>query len=615
MRDQPMESPLSHEIADDQVPLGRKIRAEQIRLVFMHSPTTTGASLFATLCLAWIVSDQMPMSLWVPWCLAMLTHQAMRIWHYRRFRKANPRYLDADKWGRLYIHTIVIAGLIWGSAGVLLYVPDSSITLTYLAMLLFCIVAVSTGSLAIYAPAFYILSVLVVTPFVVRTFIGGSAFELALGIPIAIGTLAALSFGRRVNHLVHESIRRRLENMELIAELRRQKIIADTARLQAEAANRSKTQFFAAASHDLRQPLHALGLFGAALSEKIRDPDVLNVVKNINTSVNALEELFHELLDISKIDAGIIRAETSNFPISRVLDRLRLEFEPEALEKGLRLRIRNSDAVVNSDPILMERVLRNLLTNAVRYTEKGGIILGCRARNDKLLIEVWDSGVGITPDQRQRIFEEFYQIGNPERSSHKGLGLGLSIVRRLVHLLGTEIGLVSRPGRGTVFRFALPRGHAAMIDRGTDERGARAPTDLCGRLIVVIDDESTIVEGMRALLVGWGAEVICSTTGIDVLKRVHRAGRLPDLIIADYRLAEAETGTRVIERLRQELDPEIPAILITGSTTPKRVEEAKSYGYELLVKPVLPAKLRTLISFKLQRTAATQAASRLTEQN
>jgi signal transduction histidine kinase len=487
---------------------------------------------------------------------------------------------------------------------VLLYVPDSSITLTYLAMLLFCIVAVSTGSLAIYAPAFYILSVLAVTPFVVRTFIGGSAFEFALGIPIAIGTLAALSFGRRVNQLVHESIRRRFENMDLIAELKRQKLIADTARLQAEAANRSKTQFFAAASHDLRQPLHALGLFTAALSEKVLDSGVLNVIKNINTSVNALEGLFHELLDISKIDAGVIRAEITDFPIDRVLDRLRPEFEPEAFEKGLRLRVRKSGAAVHSDPILVERVLRNLLANAIRYTSEGGIVLGCRTRNDKLRVEVWDTGLGITRDQRERIFEEFYQIGNPERSGRKGLGLGLAIVRRLVHLLGTDIRLVSQPGRGTVFRFDLPRGRATKTERGADQRGAHAPTNLRGRLIVVIDDENTIVEGMRVLLAGWGADVICSTTGIDILERVHEAGRLPDLIIADYRLAETETGTQVIERLRNELDPEIPAILITGSATPERVEEAKSHGYHLLVKPVLPAKLRTLINFKLRGTAA-----------
>ena len=177
------------------------------------------------------------------------------------------------------------------------------------------------------------------------------------------------------------AIRRRFENMDLIAELKRQKLIADTARLQAEAANRSKTQFFAAASHDLRQPLHALGLFTAALSEKVLDSGVLNVIKNINTSVNTLEGLFHELLDISKIDAGVIRAEITDFPIDRVLDRLRLEFEPEAFEKGLRLRVRKSGAAVHSDPILVERVLRNLLANAIRYTSEGGIVLGCRARD------------------------------------------------------------------------------------------------------------------------------------------------------------------------------------------------------------------------------------------
>ena len=599
-----MESLLSHEIADDKIPLARKIRGEQIRLVFLHSPTTTIASLFATLCVIWVISDQAPTSLWMPWCLAMLTHQAMRVVHYRRFCRANPSDQYDDKWGRLYVRTIVVAGLLWGSAGVLLYVPDSSITLTYLAMLLFCIVAVSTGSLAIYAPAFYILSVLTVTPFVVRTFIGGSAFEFALGIPIAIGTLAALSFGRRVNQLVHESIRRRFENMDLIAELKRQKLIADTARLQAEAANRSKTQFFAAASHDLRQPLHALGLFTAALSEKVLDSGVLNVIKNINTSVNTLEGLFHELLDISKIDAGVIRAEITDFPIDRVLDRLRLEFEPEAFEKGLRLRVRKSGAAVHSDPILVERVLRNLLANAIRYTSEGGIVLGCRTRDDKLRVEVWDTGLGITRDQRERIFEEFYQIGNPERSGRKGLGLGLAIVRRLVHLLGTDIRLVSQPGRGTVFRFDLPRGRATKTECSPDQRGAHALTNLRGRLIVVIDDENTIVEGMRVLLAGWGADVICSTTGIDILERVHEAGRLPDLIIADYRLAETETGTQVIERLRNELDPEIPAILITGSATPERVEEAKSHGYHLLVKPVLPAKLRTLINFKLRTAAA-----------
>src|SRR5690606_27554926 len=270
----------------------------------------------------------------------------------------------------------------------------------------------------------------------------------------------------------------------------------------------------------------------------------------------------------------------------RVLDRLRLEFEPEAFEKGLRLHVRKSDAVAHSDPILVERILRNLIANAIRYTSAGGIVVACRMRQSKLSMEVWDTGMGISREERERIFDEFYQIGNPERSSRKGLGLGLSIVRRLVRLLGTDIELTSEVGRGTRFRFELPRGRAARLMRSAQQRGAGQAADLQGRLIVVIDDESTIVEGMRVLLAGWGAEVIGSTTGEDVVDRIHQVGRLPDLIIADYRLADAETGTQLIERLRRDLDPEIPAILITGSTTPERVEEAKQYGYHLLVKPV-----------------------------
>lgn len=597
-----MDSRLHSDTADE-LPLTQRIRGEQIRLVFLHSPTTTLASLIAALCLVWIVYDEVPTYLWLGWLGAMCVHQMVRVLHYRRFVAANPRGGDLEQWGQRYLYAITTAGALWGSAGVLLYVPDSATSQTYLAMLLFCIVAVSTGSLAIFAPAFYMLAALVTPPFIVRAFIGGSAHEIALGVPVAIGTLAALSFGRRVNQLVHESIRRRFENVELINELKRQKQLADTARMQAEAANRSKTQFFAAARHDLRQPLHAMGLFAAALSEKIRDPEVLNVVNSINASVDALEGLFNELLDLSKIDAGVIRAELTDFPVSRVLDRLRLEFEPEAFEKGLRLHVRKSDAVAHSDPILVERILRNLIANAIRYTSAGGIVVACRMRQSKLSMEVWDTGMGVSREERERIFDEFYQIGNPERSSRKGLGLGLSIVRRLVRLLGTDIELTSEVGRGTRFRFELPRGRAARLMRSAQQRGAGQAADLQGRLIVVIDDESTIVEGMRVLLAGWGAEVIGSTTGEDVVDRIHQVGRLPDLIIADYRLADAETGTQLIERLRRDLDPEIPAILITGSTTPERVEEAKQYGYHLLVKPVLPAKLRTLINFKLQNAS------------
>ncbi|HKY01645.1 MAG TPA: ATP-binding protein [Burkholderiales bacterium] len=582
--------------------IGQKIRAEQIRAVYLYSPTIAIGSLVAAASLLWVVRNDVPILFQLGWLVAMVAHQGFRIFHYRNYLKANPDPTEAPYWGRRYIVTTIVAGMLWGGAGVLFYAPDSVVQ-TYLCMVLFAVASLSIQALSIFAPAFYPLILLTLTPFIVRATIGGTPHELALVVPTTIALFIGLSFGRRTNVSGYESIRRRFENLDLIVALRRQREIADKARMQAEAANRSKTQFFAAASHDLRQPLHAMGLFAAALTERIHDPEVLNVVNSINASVDALEGLFNELLDISKIDAGVIRAEPTDFHINRVLDRLRLEFEPEAFEKGLSLRIVPSGQVIHSDPMLLERILRNLVSNAIRYTEEGGIVVGCRPRGNLLSVEVWDTGVGIAPEQRERVFEEFYQIGNPERTSRKGLGLGLSIVRRLTNLLGANMNMHSIPGKGSVFKLELPRGH---ITHRKNENNTNAEThalDLRGKLIVVIDDEGAIVEGMRVLLNSWGAEVIGSTTGADVLERVHQAERLPDLIIADYRLGDGYTGTTVVEKLRQALDPEIPAILVTGSTTPDRIEEAKLHGFHLLLKPVLPAKLRTLINFKLKRGA------------
>jgi signal transduction histidine kinase len=225
---------------------------------------------------------------------------------------------------------------------------------------------------------------------------------------------------------------------------------------------------------------------------------VKNVVASINASVTALDGLFNALLDISKIDAGVIKPELAHFPVGDVLDRVRTDFEPEAREKNLRLRVVPSKAYAYSDPVLVERILRNLVSNAVRYTHRGGVVVGCRRRTGAVRIEVWDSGVGIPAGEQSKIFDEFYQIGNPERSRARGMGLGLAIIKRLSQLLGCEIALASRPGRGSVFRFEVPVGIApAQPAAAADPPPAG---DLAGKVIVVIDDESPIVEGTRLLL-------------------------------------------------------------------------------------------------------------------
>ena len=435
----------------------------------------------------------------------------------------------------------------------------------------------------------------------VRAFAEGDVEHMLLAVPALIMIGGTLSFGRRINRLVTEAISKRFENEALVTALSAQTAIAEQARATAEAANRSKTRFFAAASHDLRQPLHALGLFASALQAKVRDPEVAHMVHSINGSVEALDGLFNELLDISKIDAGVIKPVLTVFPVKHLIDRLRLDFGAEAHAMGLRFHARASGAWISSDPLLLERILRNLISNALRYTRQGGVVLGCRRRGNDLSIEVWDSGIGIAPEQIDRVFEEFYQVGNAERSSKKGLGLGLSIVKRLSGLLGASLRLRSRAGRGSVFAITLPLAAAPAVSApaASVRASAAAGSDFSGRLMVVIDDEEAIVDGMRVLLDSWGAAVIASTDGADVIAQVHRHGRLPDLIIADYRLAGGLIGTDLIERLQQELDPAIPAILVTGSTTPERVEEATRKGYHLLLKPVTPERLRQLIRFKL----------------
>ncbi|HKC42806.1 MAG TPA: hybrid sensor histidine kinase/response regulator, partial [Burkholderiales bacterium] len=422
--------------------------------------------------------------------------------------------------------------------------------------------------------------------------------------------VAILGFGWSISHVIRRGKLRRYENLALIEELSRQKTMAEearraaeSARTQAEAANRSKTQFFAAASHDLRQPLHAMGLFAAALAEKVRDPEVVDVVNSINASVDALETLFNELLDISKIDAGIVKASPSDFAVQSVFDRLRMDLEPEAFEKELRLRFVPSRAFARSDPILVERILRNLVSNAIRYTRRGGIVVGCRRRRGALSLEVWDTGIGIPPEQQARIFDEFYQVANPERDRKKGLGLGLAIVQRLSGLLGSTVTVASRPGHGSVFRVAVPVG---VTPKRADE-GAKAvraaATDLSGSTIVVIEDEGQVLEGMRVLLSGWGAAVIPCATLEEAFDAIAPTDRPPDLIIADYRLREGATGVEAIDALRARFHRDIPAVVITGSTMPVHMDEAKSKGFHLLLKPVMPAKLRTLIHFKLRQAA------------
>jgi signal transduction histidine kinase/CheY-like chemotaxis protein len=364
-----------------------------------------------------------------------------------------------------------------------------------------------------------------------------------------------------------------------------------------EHANQAKSRFLAVASHDLRQPLHALGLFVAQLREAIQYPEVRRVVDQVEASVGAMEKLLDALLDISKLDAGVLTPQAAHFAINPLLARMETAFAASAKAKGLRLRVMPSRLVVHSDPVLLERIVMNLVSNAVRYTVRGGIVVGCRRRAGRLRIEVWDSGVGIPDDKRAEIFQEFFQLENPGHDRSKGLGLGLAIVERLVRLLGHRIELASTPGKGSVFAVVLPRGEARPV--AGQQAASAAGGNVAGAFVVIVDDEALVRDGMLGLLTGWGCHVVTAASGNEALARLAGHERIPDAIVSDYRLGDGETGVHVIERLRAESGMEIPAVLISGDTTPELLRAAKAGGYHLLHKPVPPAKLRAMLSYLL----------------
>ncbi|WP_368622374.1 hybrid sensor histidine kinase/response regulator [Paraburkholderia sp. BR13444] len=370
------------------------------------------------------------------------------------------------------------------------------------------------------------------------------------------------------------------------------------ARREAETANRAKSQFLAAASHDLRQPLHALGLFAAGLTSVVREPSVLGIVAKINDCTESLEELFNELLDISKLDAGVVQPVSSYFPIDALFSKLRVEYEPMAIEKGLSLKIMTSKAQVFSDSILLEQILSNLIANAIRYTPSGGrVLVGCRRRAQKLRVQVWDTGIGIPAHQTEKIFEEFYQLSNPERDRRKGLGLGLAIVKRTAKLLGFDVQLASKPGRGSVFSFDIPIGYTPpSVPKHSIPQGDFSTDAVKGSLIAVVDDEPEILDATYTLLSQWGCETVCAATLEEATQRLSRHSRRPDAFLVDYRLREGVSGISVIQNLQARFGSDIPAVLITGETAPDSLREVNESGYQQIHKPLPPARLYELLS-------------------
>jgi signal transduction histidine kinase/CheY-like chemotaxis protein len=517
----------------------------------------------------------------LPWAAA---HAVLAQAHRRRRDMTS----DWRPWAYAMTFIAFAEGTGWGWATVALTNTDSN---DVNFIVLFVSQAVAAGSVpafGAYMPAFLALFIPVTLPYTVAALMSHDPVQHIVFSLMIVFIAGVGGIGVTVSQSIRRLIRLRLDMQQLAGELLVQKELA-------EQANLAKSNFLAAASHDLRQPIHALGLFVGALRGVAMAPEGERLIGQIEQSAAAMDGLFSALLDISKLDAGAVEVRPETFEIGALLARICGDFGAEANAKGLRLSALPCTLTVESDPVLLERILRNLVANAVRYTATGRVLAGCRRRGDTLAVQVWDTGRGIPDAEQERIFGEYYQLGNPERDRTKGLGLGLAIVRRLATLMDCPVQVCSVPGRGSCFEIRVPCARGEMSAAETSAPEAAPPTR-GAKMIVVIDDERAIREAMTEQLRFWGHEVVTAAGADEAIAMLSAYRGRPDLIICDYRLRGEEDGIEAVARLRADYNETIPAMLITGDTAPDRLREAHASDLTLLHKPVSSAKLKRAIA-------------------
>lgn len=572
------------------------VMAEQVRILYQQSLPGAIMQCLSILPINFLLENAMQTA-WRDFVAGGILLNGMAtlicIWFYRRHKPAPP---SAALWGNYLVFFNFVAGSLWG---LMLYAAFGSQDMSINFLIVFLSVTISVIAapvLASYFAVYVAFCVPLTLIVVVRLLMERDPVFFTLGwfVPAALPLLLFYAF--RMSKTWQASIELRFENIDLITELTKQKNEAESAQKVAEEANLSKSKFLAAASHDLRQPLHALTLFTEALAYDEHDSKQKKIVENIKNSVSAMEGLFNTLLDISKLDAGVVQPKLRDISMNEILQPLEKEYAELALQHGIGFKCSHGETIVYTDPVLLEVIIRNLVGNAFRYTQQGSVWIICQARdNHSIAIEVGDTGIGIAEDQQQNIFNEFYQLNNPERDKTKGLGLGLAIVKRLVVILGYTLEVDSKPKRGSRFTLSVPKGEknaTAEPPLPEIDRLSFAIPELC---VMVIDDDALVRESMAILLQGWGYTVVTVESEDEAVDAITLTDCSPDVLIADYQLRNHKTGVDAIERVFTVLQKKIPAILITGDILPEHLRQAEKSGFPILHKPVRPATIRTFL--------------------
>ncbi|MEP7244262.1 MAG: ATP-binding protein [Gammaproteobacteria bacterium] len=574
------------------------VEAEQARYLHRTVPTAGIGSLVISSLVVVVFRSVVSERALYAWLGAILLLTVLRMVVWSRFRGSDFA-VTGRTWLRHAALASFISGVLWGMGSLFLFPPGQ---LVYQFTFMIALVMMAVAAMFSYAPHFptyfaYIIPSLL--PGIIALLMQGAPQQQGMGVGLLVMCGVILWSVRSFNRMFLESMRLRFENLELVAQLTVQKDAA-------ESANLAKSRFLAAASHDLRQPIHALNLYLGAFAQLELPRRAGSLLGKVRQCAQIMDEMFRTLLDISKLDAGAIKPQVSVFALAPLFARARLEFEPQARAKGIELRVKRCSFYVRSDPALVERILRNLISNAIRYTERGRVVVGCRPYRGALRLCSYDTGLGIEPREHSLVFEEFYQVSNRERDRSKGLGLGLAIVERLAKLLQSPITLVSRPGHGSLFAFELQK--AAQVDAPPVRLARRSgdSRDLAGTLVVVVDDEELILDAAQTLLEQWGCTVVAAPSGREALQKLVASTRPPDLLICDYRLRDDETGLSVVAALRNEFNADIPALLLTGETDPEQIRKITASGIALLHKPLREDELNDAIRALCAPRAALQ---------
>ena len=532
----------------------------------------------------WDVVSHTTIVIWLSLMIVMILFRAVGYISYRRYFTSG----QIKKYGNYLIIGSAVAGLIWGIGGAAMLPMDNREYQLFVLFVLMSMGVGSTSSLYIFLPAFFAFFPILILPASIKLLYLGGTLPITLGLMSLIYVVAISFFNINLNRTLKESFRLRFENVDLVEQLREQKKEADN-------ANLAKSKFLAAASHDLRQPLYALSLFTSVLEELVKAPEILRVVAQIKTSGDSMKSMFNTLLNISQLDAGVMNPEKTNFLLQPLFNTLANNFDPLAKQKNILMHWPTEDYAVHSDRELVEQILRNFISNAIRYTDEGSITIHCKTKSGQLIISVSDTGIGISEDNKKVVFEEYKQIGNPERDQKKGLGLGLAIVQRTAELLQHEITVESQLNQGSKFSISIEQAEiedCEVKQNLVEQEQSDAHADT---LIVVIDDDTSVLEGTQILFENWGCNVITATNQEQALTLLKQKDRTPDGIIADYRLRNNETGITAIHSIHAKYHGSIPALIVTGDIAVDRLKNVDRSGIQMLPKPISTLKLRTFL--------------------